>query len=99
MSLPHSLPREEVRRRLRERSGEIADHIPGGIARVETNWPGENLMHLEVHAMGQIVAGNIEIADDHVTVDFDLPPALNIFKPVIQKALEKNGQKLLQNEA
>ena len=36
--IAHTLPKEEVRRRLRERSHEIANFIPGGMADVTTGW-------------------------------------------------------------
>ena len=96
LTLPHELGREEVRRRLAARSHEIADHIPGGMATVETHWHGDDLMHLGVDAMGQHVEGTIAIEDDKVLLDFTLPPALSLFKPLIEKAMQKNGQKLLE---
>ena len=34
--IAHQLPKEEVRRRLRERSHEIASFVPGGMADVKT---------------------------------------------------------------
>jgi hypothetical protein len=98
VTLPHTLGREEVRRRLRERSPEIADHIPGGMAQVNTQWNSEDVMHLSVAAMGQNLEGNIEVMDDNVVIDFELPPALSFFKPIIERALRDNGQKLLEND-
>ena len=96
MTLPHEIGADEVRRRLKERSHEIADQIPGGMATVETNWPNEALMQLSVDAMGQNVTGSVAIAEDNVVVDFTLPASLSFFKPIIEKALKSNGQKLLE---
>ena len=93
--IPHSLPKEEVRRRLRERSHELADHIPGGMAEVETGWPSEDRMTLSVGAMGQTVAGYVEIEDTRVVVDLTLPAALSFFEPIVKGALQQKGQKLL----
>ena len=93
--IPHSLPKEEVRRRLRERSHELADHIPGGMAEVETGWPSEDRMTLSVGAMGQTVAGYLEIEDARVVVDLTLPAALSFFEPIVKGALQQKGQKLL----
>ena len=50
--IAHTLPKEEVRRRLRERSHEIANFIPGGMADVTTGWPNEDRMDLSVRARG-----------------------------------------------
>ncbi len=96
MTLPHELGREEVRRRLRERSHEIADHLPGGMASVDTNWPSDDVMNISVDAMGQQVTGSVAIADKEVVVDFTLPLSLSFFKPLIEKAVQANSTKLLE---
>lgn len=95
VAIPHSLDRAEVRRRLRERSGEIADFVPVPMATVRTAWPGEDLMTLNVAAMGQSIDGRIEIADSQVVFEIDLPPALSFVEPMIKGAIEDKGRKLL----
>jgi len=98
VALPHDLGREEVRRRLRERSHEIADHIPGGLAQVRSQWPSEDRMQLEVDAMGQTVNGDIEIDDNQVVIEFDLPAALSFVRPLIEGAVRSNATKLLEKK-
>ena len=98
VALPHDLGREEVRRRLRERSHEIAEHIPGGLAQVRSLWPSEDLMQLEVDAMGQTVNGDIEIDDNQVVIEFDLPAALSFVRPLIEGAVRSNATKLLEKK-
>jgi hypothetical protein len=97
IALPHDLGREEVRRRLRARGHEIADHIPGGMADVETGWPSEDVMAIGVRAMGQSISGKIEIFEDQVVFEIDLPPALSFVRPLIEGAIRKNAPKLLEN--
>ncbi len=97
-TLPHDLGREEVRRRLKERSHEIADHIPGGMASVDTKWPGEDRMQMKVSAMGQDVRGEIEIHDTQVVVQLALPPALSFFEPIVKSAVQSNAAKLLEKK-
>lgn len=94
--IPHELGRAEVRRRLRERSHEIADFIPGGVAQVRTDWPAEDLMTLAVAAMGQSITGRIEVADHEVVFDLALPPALSFVEPMIEDAIRSKGTKLLK---
>ena len=98
IALPHDLGREEVRRRLRERSHEIADYIPGGLADVDTSWTDADTMHLVVNAMGQKVSGDIEVEDAQVIFQIELPIALSFVKPMIEGAIRKNGQKLLAKD-
>lgn len=95
VAVPHSLPREEVRRRLRDKSSDIANFIPGGMAQVTSNWTGEDRMQLSVAAMGANVTGDVLIEDAQVVFQVTLPPALSFFEPMVAKAIAANGQKLL----
>ncbi|UVI40364.1 polyhydroxyalkanoic acid system family protein [Qipengyuania spongiae] len=93
--IAHDLPKEEVRRRLRDRSHEIANFVPGGMAEVTTGWPDEDHMTLGVRAMGQGIAGQVIIEDRQVIFEVDLPPALSFVEPMVAGAIREKGQKLL----
>ncbi len=93
--IQHSLSKEEVRHRLRTRSPEIKDAVPGGVADVTTAWPNEDCMTLNVKAMGQSVAGRVLIEEHQVVFEVDLPLALSFVEPMIRGAIESKGQKLL----
>ncbi|MGQ7829699.1 polyhydroxyalkanoic acid system family protein [Altererythrobacter sp. Z27] len=96
VALPHDLGREEVRRRLSERSHEIADHMPGGLAQVETDWIGEDSMALHISAMGQNLTGHIHVEDRQVVFEIKLPGMLSFVEPMIEKAIRKDGARLLE---
>ncbi|WP_428028071.1 polyhydroxyalkanoic acid system family protein [Altererythrobacter sp.] len=98
IALPHDLGREEVRRRLKSRSHEIVDHIPGGIAQVDTSWTGEDRMNLAVGAMGQQVTGHVDIEESQVVFEVTLPAALSFVQPIIEGAIRSNAQKLLESK-
>ena len=98
IALPHDLGRDEVRRRLRERSHEIADHIPGGLADVDTSWTNEDTMHLVINAMGQRISGDVEVEDAQVIFEVELPSSLFFVRPLIENAIRSNGQKLLTKD-
>jgi hypothetical protein len=95
IALPHSLGREEVRRRLHARSGEIADMFPGGMAEVVVSWPDQDRMSLDVTALGKTVAGAVEIDDTEVAFVIELPAALGFVEPMVRGAIEAKGRKLL----
>jgi hypothetical protein len=95
VAIPHSLGRDEVRRRLHGRVHEIADFMPGGIADVTVAWPGEDHLDLSVRAMGQQLDSAIDIEDACVVFTVNLPPALSFIEPVVQNAIEAKGRKLL----
>ncbi|MXO89297.1 polyhydroxyalkanoic acid system family protein [Pontixanthobacter aquaemixtae] len=96
VAIPHDLPREEVTRRLKERSHEIADHIPGGMASVTTDWPSDDRMSINVNAMGNDLAGMVDIEDRQIVFEIALPPALGFVEPIISGAIRKQGQKMLE---
>ncbi|MCV0382646.1 MAG: polyhydroxyalkanoic acid system family protein [Erythrobacter sp.] len=93
--IAHDLPKEEVRRRLRDRSHEIANFVPGGMAEVTTGWPDEDRMTLGVRAMGQGIDGEVIIEDRQVIFVVNLPPALSFVEPMVAGAIRDKGQKLL----
>ena len=97
VALPHELGKDEVRRRLKERSHEIADYVPGGMAQVSTGWAHDDCMTLNVSTMGQSIDGQVEIEDDQVIFVVELPAALSFIRGMLEGAIRKNGTKLLEN--
>lgn len=96
VSLPHSLGKEEVRRRMHEHGHEIADYFPAGMASVDTSWPDEDRMDLLVSAMGQRIEGGIDITEDNVVIEMDLPAMLGFLRGTIEGAVRKHGGRLLE---
>jgi hypothetical protein len=100
VSVPHNLSREEVRRRLRSRVGELGRHIPGGVADLQTGWPSEDRMTLDIVAMSQRLSATLDIEDKAVRVTMILPPLLGMMSGLIARAVqEKGGQLLLGDES
>ncbi|RJY09833.1 polyhydroxyalkanoic acid system family protein [Aurantiacibacter aquimixticola] len=95
VAIPHDLGRDEVRRRLRENSHEIADYIPGGLAEIETDWPSEDRMGMSINAMGQMIRGHVDIEDTQLVFQIMLPPALGFIKPMVEGAIRQSGQHLI----
>jgi Putative polyhydroxyalkanoic acid system protein (PHA_gran_rgn) len=93
--IPHELPREEARRRLRDNAHKMVEHIPGPMAEVLTDWPSEDRMNLTIKAMGQTLAGTVDIEDSRLVVEIALPAMLSFMEPVISGAMQQQGQKLL----
>lgn len=93
--IPHKLGKDEARRRLQARSGEIAGLFPGMNAAVEVNWPSTDRMTTVVTVMGKTVTGHVDVEDDQVVFDIALPMALSFVEPMIRGTIEAKGQKLL----
>lgn len=96
VTLKHDLGKEEVRRRMRERAHEIAGYFPAGMATVETEWPSDDVMALTVTAVGQKIDGAVEVEEDHVVIEMNLPAMLGFLRGTLEHAVRNHGAKLLE---
>ena len=97
VDLPHKLGAEEARRRIERNLGKLTHHIPGG-ARVSSRWTG-NRVDLDVGAMGQQVAAEIEIEESVVRLKVTLPPALAFFGGAIEPLIRGQGAAMLEDKS
>jgi len=93
--LPHDLPKEEVRRRMRAHSDEIAGFFPPGLARVTTGWPNEDRMDITAEVMGMSIPGRVDVGDGEVVISMDLPLLLGVMRGPLEAAVRKEGGRLL----
>jgi putative polyhydroxyalkanoate system protein len=97
VDLPHSLGKDEARRRIANNIHKLQEHIPGG-AQVQSGWSGDQL-NLDVAAMGQSVTAQIDVQETKVHLKVLLPPMLGMFSGMIQAALQKKGSVLLEDHS
>ena len=97
VDLPHSLGKDEARRRIANNVHRLTDHIPGG-AQVESGWAGDQL-NLRVQALGDSVQSTIDVEETKVRVRVLLPGMLGMFSGVIAGALQKKGSVLLEDHS
>ena len=95
VDLPHSLGKDEARRRIANNVHRLTDHIPGG-AQVESGWAGDQL-NLRIQALGDSVQSTIDVQETKVVVKVLLPGMLGMFSGVIAGALQKKGNVLLED--
>ena len=94
VDLPHKLGRDEARRRIAGNIDQLAGHIPGGAAQVDSRWEGDTL-HLDVGAMGQSITAEIAVDERVVHCKFELPGMLAMFAGPIEAFLRRKGGDLL----
>ena len=94
LTVPHTLGREAAVARIRAREHEIAEILPS-MATVTTAWSGDDRLDLKVEVMGKTIHGGVEVGDQTVSFEFDLPAALSFAEPMIRAAVEPRAQKLL----
>jgi len=96
VDLPHSLGKDEARRRIANNIHRLREHIPGG-AQVESGWSGDQL-NLRVQALGDSVQTAIDVEETKVHVKVLLPGLLGMFAGPIQAMLQKKGNLLLEDK-
>ena len=97
VSIPHRLGREEALRRLKTSLARAASSLPV-LSVDEERWE-DNRMIFRVRALGQVAAGHVDVADDHVRVEVVLPWLLQRFAEVAQAAIRKRGNLLLTKKS
>jgi putative polyhydroxyalkanoate system protein len=95
IDLPHSLGKDEARRRIANNIHKLEQHIPGG-ANVQSGWTGDR-MNLQIAAMGEAVNATIDVTDTKVHLKVMLPGMLGMFSGMVQAALQKKGSVLLED--
>ncbi|RYD50063.1 MAG: hypothetical protein EOP60_12600 [Sphingomonadales bacterium] len=94
VDIPHKLGREAARARIAGGVGKLTDMIPGG-GSVDQRWEGDTL-HFSVAAMGQKIGCRLEVFEDKVHAEVDLPPMLALFAGKIRDKLAGSAGKLLK---
>ena len=97
VSIPHQLGKNEAVRRLKSGLGGVRTNYGHLFAIQEETWTGETLQ-FRVSAIGQVVSGTIDVADDHVTLEVYLPWLLAKVAEAIQPLIRKEGKLLLEKK-
>lgn len=98
VTIPHHLGRAEARRRVEEGFGRFSDQLGGGFGQMLTcheRWEGDQL-HFDAGTLGQKVTGRLDVADEWVRIEVDLPALLAGLARRIAGKLNDEGRKLLK---
>jgi hypothetical protein len=97
VNIPHDLGREEAHRRLQRGFGQIREQIVGRAIAFEEQWEGERL-HFKAGGLGQHVSGRVDVLDDSVRIEVDLPWILASLAEKMKGRLQKTGTLLLEKK-
>ena len=95
--IPHSLGKEEAIRRLKSGLGTAQSNFGRLFTVREETWTGDHLQFC-INALGQVVNGNIAVADDHIRLEVLLPWLLAKVAEVIQPLIRKEGLLMLEKK-
>ncbi len=100
VNIPHSLGKDEARRRIEAGFGQMRQQITGGLGAMlafEERWEGDRL-HFEAGGLGQKLTGRLDVMPDSVQIQLDLPEMLAAIADKIIGRLKTEGQKLLEKK-
>ena len=96
VSIPHELGRDEARRRIEEGIGRITHPFGEGV-KLSKAWEGDRLS-FSAKVVGQAVAGRLDVLDDLVRMEVDLPPFFAMIADKVKGRLKKEGQLMLEKK-
>jgi hypothetical protein len=92
--IPHSLGREEAKRRIERGIPKLGQHIPGG-GEVQAVWPTPYELQMGISAMGQKVAADLVIEEDRIRANVAVPLMLSMMAGAISGFVKTSAEKML----
>lgn len=97
VDIPHKLTREQARQRIASGFDRIRSDATGGMVKFEDVWTDDRL-DFRARAMGQSVVGRLDVMDDHVHIEIDLPGFLAALAEKLTGKIRKEGTILLEHK-
>src|SRR5439155_10207204 len=95
VSIPHRFGRIEARRRLDSGVGRLRSELNALLSGLDYHWEGD-ILNFSASAMWQRITGRIEVLDDVVRVEIDLPWIMQLLRETIAKQVHGRGVALLE---
>lgn len=94
LNIPHSQTKEEALSRIKQLLGRLQEEQKGTVTNVQENWDGPN-GDFSFSAKGFNIAGTIQVKENEVQLDSDLPFAVALFKGQIASLITEKANALL----
>lgn len=97
VSIPHHLGKDEAVRRLKSGLSKAQGNYGHLFTVLDETWTGDHLQ-FGISALGQVVSGTIDVAEDHVNLQLFLPWLLAKLAAAIQPLVRKEGTLMLEKK-
>jgi hypothetical protein len=97
VSIPHNLGKAEATRRLQGGMSSVKSQFGDKVASIDETWRGDR-MDFRVGAMGQTVNGHLEVMEEQVRVEVQLPWILAMIAEKAKTFIQKQGTLLLEKK-
>jgi hypothetical protein len=95
VTIPHRLGKQEAVRRLKTGFGDMRSTFGEKFVVLKDEWAGD---HLDFRAslLGQTTTGTVDVADDHVRLEVQLPWVLALLADKAKALVQREGQLMLE---
>lgn len=97
IDIPHKLTREAARARIEQSFAKLRDQALGGFVKFDDVWTDDRL-DFRAKMLGQTVVGRLDVLENSVHVEMDLPTLLAALAGKIKGQIAKGGQVLLEKK-
>lgn len=98
ITIPHQLGKAEARSRIANGFGQLeAQMAAASVSNVRQAWSGDRL-NFSAQAMGQTLNGGIDVGEQDVRIEVELPGLLGMFAGKIAGKLRQQGTLLLEKK-
>jgi hypothetical protein len=95
VSIPHRLGRQEAKRRLDGGIARLRPELAGLVSALDYSWDQDRL-NFHASAMWQTITGAIEVLDDAIRIEIDLPWMMQLLADTIAKRVRGHGVAMLE---
>lgn len=94
LNIPHAQTQEEALNRIKQLLSRLQEEQKGAVSKVQEIWDGPN-GSFSFSAKGFHIAGTIQVKENEVQLDSDLPFAVSFFKGQIASMITQRANDLL----
>ncbi|HEX6431407.1 MAG TPA: polyhydroxyalkanoic acid system family protein [Niastella sp.] len=94
LNIPHTQTQEEALSRVKQLLSRLQEEQKGTVTNVQENWDGAN-GSFSFSAKGFNIAGTLQVTENEVHLESDLPFAVSLFKGQIASMITEKAKTLL----
>jgi hypothetical protein len=95
VTIPHRLGKQEAAKRLRAGFSNVRSSFGESFVVVKDEWEGDHL-DFRASVLGQSTTGTVDVADDHVRLEVQLPWVLALLADKAKALVQRQGKLMLE---
>lgn len=96
--VPHSVGRDEARRRLDAAIVRARDEYADKVGAIEASWEGEDLLRLQLSVLGMPIGSEVDVRDEELIVRVEVPGMAGLFAGRIKEGIQERLGGLLGSQ-